>query len=604
MPNRAIVVLFWTATISPFTQTTHAATDLAAGATAWASFPSLKLARSHHGVAVVDTMTVCAIAGCTADCASAEPKITDRVECIDKRAKDVRWIEKASLHTRRMDLGAGEINNFIAAIGGRTTGGEVLASVEYYNPETYSPPDSWVSGGNLTTARYGHAVATWKGGDDARPVMHVVGGFDAQNAALNSAEYMLIDTAKYPNYPGKWKPVKATMIQKRAFFGIGDMVMANPLFSSAATVRCLCAVGGEQEGNQVIGSMECFGTWKDGGGMTWITMPQSHSLRPPRTQFAMVTAGDRNMLILGGRSAGPNSDALATAETLTGPSGSSFSTAAPMTTARSNFGVCQYNSGVSTTILAVGGEAKDGQPMASTELCSGKACFAAPTPAPTSAPSDKGLGAGEIVTIVVAGSMAAMGAALFYRRRRSQARRRRRPSAREGGGYARQADASFDYGSMDIALDPLQPGPSPERHRRRSTQSTGFSSTSDPGSADRAKELEHIRQLELRVDRQEQELEKQDAIIKHKDSVIEDRDQEVVTLQEAWRISVDDLRLDAFVAAGSEGRVYRGKWRGQFDVAIKMIARDITRPDTHGFSNAEVKAMQRLRGSRLVHFCT
>ena len=84
--------------------------------------------------------------------------------------------------------------------------------------------------------------------------------------------------------------------------------------------------------------------------------------------------------------------------------------------------------------------------------------------------------------------------------------------------------------------------------------------------------------------------------------LLDDKTAEVEVLQEAWRIETSDLSLDAFVARGGEGFVYRGRWRGQFDVAVKLIERDSERPNEWGFSNAEVKAMQRLRGSRLVHF--
>ena len=80
--------------------------------------------------------------------------------------------------------------------------------------------------------------------------------------------------------------------------------------------------------------------------------------------------------------------------------------------------------------------------------------------------------------------------------------------------------------------------------------------------------------------------------------------EEVTVLQEAWRIDPAHLELNRFVAAGGEGRVYRGTWRRQFEVAVKMMLRDKDLPESWGFSNTEVKTMQRLRGSHLVHFCT
>ena len=77
---------------------------------------------------------------------------------------------------------------------------------------------------------------------------------------------------------------------------------------------------------------------------------------------------------------------------------------------------------------------------------------------------------------------------------------------------------------------------------------------------------------------------------------------DVRTLQEAWSIAPHDLQLRAFVAQGAEGKVYRAVWRRSIEVAVKFILRDPQDKTRWGFSNAEVKAMQRLRGSRLLHF--
>ena len=63
---------------------------------------------------------------------------------------------------------------------------------------------------------------------------------------------------------------------------------------------------------------------------------------------------------------------------------------------------------------------------------------------------------------------------------------------------------------------------------------------------------------------------------------------EVTRLQEAWRIDPTELRIVGFVAQGGEGRVYRGIWRSQFDVAVKALLRDPEIPEDHGFSNSPV----------------
>ena len=116
---------------------------------------------------------------------------------------------------------------------------------------------------------------------------------------------------------------------------------------------------------------------------------------------------------------------------------------------------------------------------------------------------------------------------------------------------------------------------------------------------------------------------------------------EVESMQEAWRIQPDDLALEEFVARGSEGTVYRGTFRGALEVAVKTMRVDPDSPESHGFSpsrfailqrtfprlvtpcfsqrwawnlipayllcrsmtgNSEVKAMQRIKGDRIVHF--
>ena len=86
------------------------------------------------------------------------------------------------------------------------------------------------------------------------------------------------------------------------------------------------------------------------------------------------------------------------------------------------------------------------------------------------------------------------------------------------------------------------------------------------------------------------------------EDVLEQHAAEVDSLREAWRIDPSELKLEKFLAAGGEGRVYKGTWRRGIKVAIKLMPRDPDSPQNHGFSNREIQAMQRLRGTRLVHF--
>ena len=65
-----------------------------------------------------------------------------------------------------------------------------------------------------------------------------------------------------------------------------------------------------------------------------------------------------------------------------------------------------------------------------------------------------------------------------------------------------------------------------------------------------------------------------DGLLEGKEEEIERTRGDVRSLQEAWRIDPAHLSLNKFVAAGGEGRVYRGTWRRQFEVAVKMMKRD------------------------------
>ena len=73
-------------------------------------------------------------------------------------------------------------------------------------------------------------------------------------------------------------------------------------------------------------------------------------------------------------------------------------------------------------------------------------------------------------------------------------------------------------------------------------------------------------------------------------------------LQEAWRIEPSAIALTKKLGQGGEGAVYAGSWR-EMGIAIKMIRRfPGVNEENWGFNNAEISAMQRLRGDRIVYF--
>ena len=188
------------------------------------------------------------------------------------------------------------------------------------------------------------------------------------------------------------------------------------------------------------------------------------------------------------------------------------------------------------------------------------------TSPPTETPPKKGTPT-SIIYIVVGASagVLAMGGVFFAMRRRIN-KQRQQIELLGGAGACDNNDGSTADNDGSTA------------DNDGSTNADRTSGTSDnDGMMDRERQAyrEHIRVLQ------------------------EQHDREVETLQEAWRIEPKDLAIHSFIAEGGEGRVYRGRWRGQFEVAIKMMRRSPHHPEDWGFSNAEVNAMQRLRASQL-----
>ena len=81
---------------------------------------------------------------------------------------------------------------------------------------------------------------------------------------------------------------------------------------------------------------------------------------------------------------------------------------------------------------------------------------------------------------------------------------------------------------------------------------------------------------------------------------------DVQMYRERWLIDPSSLVLDDFIVEGGEGKVYSGRWMDvggdEITCAIKLMFRDPMDPSSWAFSKAETKAMQCLRGSRIVQF--
>ena len=432
----------------------------------------------------------------------------------------------------------------------------------------------------MITPRFGHGCAFVKG------MLYAVGGWTSNKDKGFGYPISRVERLNVSASGGQWAYTE-DMIEKRWDHGVavldgvlfavggqggktGDVTLNTvekynntnqkwmsvaPLIKSRARLgvavlgRLLYALGGLWIENGVSwSSVEVY----DAGEDKWDLLPTKSSLPgffAGRASFGVAVLEqeqDPGLFVLGGVTDDFDTTTVATTiqfertdEPVRGAG--TWRQAASLPSPRSRFGV-----GVAGDAIYVvgGGDATNCAVCitASVETCHGAACAVAPTPAPsTHAPSPARLPSGDVALIAVSVSAAFLLCAIGVARARRRMRRN-------------EADRTLKE-----------------------------------------------RLLEDRLDNLEAELERQDRVITRKDSMIEDAEKELDNLQEGWRIDVSELKLLAFVASGTEGRVFRGTLRGH-EVAVKMIQRDPEHPELHGFSNAEVKAMQRLRGTRLVFF--
>jgi len=87
--------------------------------------------------------------------------------------------------------------------------------------------------------------------------------------------------------------------------------------------------------------------------------------------------------------------------------------------------------------------------------------------------------------------------------------------------------------------------------------------------------------------------------LKHQSEILATKDQEISMLSSAWIIDWSEVKVHEELAQGAYGNVFRGKLRGRFKVAIKMM---FDSSDTSLNEDAEIRILQRARHPRLVMF--
>ena len=107
----------------------------------------------------------------------SEGNILTSVEEYDPSTKT--WTTVASLNTGRERLSAAEANGLIYAIGGEDSGGNVLTSVEEYDPST----DTWTTVASLNTGREELSAA------EANGLIYAIGGYDGSNFLASVVGY-------------------------------------------------------------------------------------------------------------------------------------------------------------------------------------------------------------------------------------------------------------------------------------------------------------------------------------------------------------------------------------------------------------------------------
>jgi N-acetylneuraminic acid mutarotase len=230
------------------------------------------------------------------------------------------WTTKAPMPTARYHLATGVANGILYAVGGLSSSGAILATVEAYNPAT----NTWTSKASLPTARFDLAVGVVNG------VLYAVGGVGPAGSVAT--------VEAYNPATNTWTS-KASLPTARDGLAIG---VVNGI---------LYAVGGQNTSGFAVATVEAY----DPATNTWMTRA------PMPTGRWLLAAGVVNgtLYAFGGSD---HSSVLATVEAYDRAT-NTWTTKAPMPAPR----CCLAAGAVNGILYAVGGQNTSGLAVSTVE---------------------------------------------------------------------------------------------------------------------------------------------------------------------------------------------------------------------------------------------
>jgi len=183
------------------------------------------------------------------------------------------WTARSPMPTARWGVSSAQVNGFIYVIGGQDDNGEVLDTVERYDPSS----DTWTSVAPLSDGIFNAAAVFFDG------KIYVLGGRDKENRVKD-------DVQVYDPNNNVWA-TGPELKEKRQ--GASVVVMDGTMH----------VVGGSDENDNFLGDVEYF----DVASQEWRDESSAWSLDVPRASHASVVSGNAVYTIGGFSAFGPSS---------------------------------------------------------------------------------------------------------------------------------------------------------------------------------------------------------------------------------------------------------------------------------------------------------